>query len=80
MNICFLMLRIWNHGKFRLTGPSNRKNALCNTGKWTMGMGRNICYFSNLGLFFFQRGNMKHQRETTSGTEYFTVSQTFCDL
>lgn len=45
-----------------------------------MGMGRNICYFSNLGLFFFQRGNMKHQRETTSGTEYFTVSQTFCDL
>lgn len=36
MNIHFLKLRIWNHGKFRLTGPWKRKmsNVTLVNGPW----------------------------------------------
>lgn len=69
MNICFLMLRIWKHGKFMLTDKISNATPVNGLLVW---VGTSVTS-ATWALFFFQRGNTKHQRETTSGTEYFTV-------
>lgn len=78
MNICFLMLRIWNHRKFRLTGPWRKKmsHATLVNGPWVWV--ETSVTWATWALFFFQHGNMKHQRETTPCTEFHCQQDLLC--
>lgn len=70
MNICFLVLRICSHRKFRLTGPWKRKMSKATLVKGPWVWVETSVTWATWALFFFQHGNMKHQREMTPGTEF----------